>query len=291
MSTPAGNSVVVGIDPSDAATRALDWAADEAARRGVELRIAHSWGTALFLPETGGRATVPMGDVAAEKFLEEAAERVRTRHSGLTVSVELLPEEPVTGLLRLSWQAALLVVGARGLNRFSSLLLGSVSQRLVTHAACPVVVVRGEQPPPGAAPAGEIVLGAAPGEPYAPVEFAFAEASWSHAPLRAVRTWMYPQTFPGYITVPPNEEAERDRAEREELATVLLRARTAHPDVQVVEQVALDQPEAALVEASRNASLVVVGARRHRPPFALPLAATVQRVLHHAHCPVAVVPV
>lgn len=288
METPSARSVVVGVDRSEAAARAADWAAEEAARRGCELHIVHFLGTPHRLAprrqEAGDELT------AAQEFLERLAHRVQQDRPGPAVTWEAVADDPVSGLVELSRRVALEAVGARGLNRFAALLLGSVSGRLIAHAACPVVVVRsGAEEPADSEPA--IVLGAAPAEPPGPVWFAFAEAARWEAPLRVVRAWLSPQVYPGYVAVTPEEAARREAEERAELAVVLAGARKAYPRVRVIEEIALAEPEEALVQASRGAYLVVVGARRKRPAPAMPLGAVPHRVVQHAHCPVAVVPV
>ena len=280
-------SVVVGIDTSEPSQDALDWAAAEAARRSVPLHIVHSWSLSPYQVPPEDR-----GDIA-ESALEGARALVRTARSrvleqypGLRVDSEVLSEEPVQGMIRAAAEGSLLVVGTRGHNRFAATMLGSVSQRVVAHAPVPVVVVRAAE----AQHHGAVVLGAAPGEVDAPIEFAFAEAERRGVPLRVIRTWMYPQSYPGFIVVPPQDRAQRDRAEGTDLTEVLARGRKAFPGVEVVQEVTLDEPEGALVDASATAGLIVIGAQRRKHPFAMPMGHVVQRVLHHAHCPVAVVP-
>jgi nucleotide-binding universal stress UspA family protein len=284
--------VVVGIDSSPGAERALQWAADDADRRGAPLRIGYAWSLVGYrLPPVDYGDPLASARKAAEELLASAAKRVTRRFPELDVTTALLPDEPAVSLLAASEHAQLLVVGARGVNRFTALLLGSVSQTLAAHATCPVAVVPAAVTGEGLAEAGPVVLGVAPDEVPGPVEFAFAEARLRGVPVRAVRTWRYPQTFPGEAVVPPQEEAEINRRESEELEGVLAAARTSFPAVPVVTEVVLNEPEAALVEASREACLVVVGARRRRGRHALPLGKVTQRVLHHARCPVVVVPV
>ena len=238
---------------------------------------------------------------AAEELLARAGSRVREQHAGLRVDVEVLPEEAVPGLIRLAGDAALLVVGARGLSRFSSVLIGSVSQSMVAHAACPVVVFRGAAEeadqeavrPPDTVTVPEpdaVVLGAAPGEASAPVEFAFAEAARRGVPLLAVRAWAYPTSYSGYMVMPPDDSDQRNSEETDELLGVLAPARAAYPDVKVFTEVGMSDPAATLVRVSAGAGLVVLGAERHRNPFAMPTGRVAQQVLHHAHAPVAVVP-
>jgi nucleotide-binding universal stress UspA family protein len=151
--------------------------------------------------------------------------------------------------------------------------------------------VRAAEARDGASKASPVVLGVAPDEVSGPVEFAFAEAQRRGVPLLAVRSWMYPQTLPGEVVVPPKEEAEIKRRQNAELDAALAAVRTSFPDVPVVTEVGLAEPEAALVEASRDGCLLIVGARRRRGRFSLPLGKVTQRVLHHAYCPVVVVPV
>jgi nucleotide-binding universal stress UspA family protein len=309
MSGSSAHGVVIGIDPSDSAREALDWAAAEATLRGVPLRIAHAWSlTPHPLPRADG-VDVPKEAIReSEDLLQRARSRVQEQHPELRVELEVLPEEATAGLIRLGEQAELLVVGARGLGRFSSLLIGSVSQSLVAHAACPVVVFRGGTPEtaPKTAPAtasataagtdvtiapGAVVLGVAPGEDPAPVEFAFAEAARRAVPLLAVRSWQYPPSYySGYLVIPPDNSAERDAEETEDLLGLIAPARRAHPEVRLFQQIQQSDPASALVDASADACLTVVGADRHRSRFALPIGRAAQQVLHHAPCPVAVVP-
>jgi nucleotide-binding universal stress UspA family protein len=288
MNTPSADIVVVGFDRSQAAWRALDWAADEAAQRGTELHILHALG--VYLPRATHGGVPQRHLLEAEEDLERSTHRAQQGRDGLVVTWEAVWDEPVTSLIRMAEQVALVVVGARGLNRFTAVLLGSVSQRLAAHASGPVVVVRGTQDKAEEAAPGAVVLGVAPGEPPAPVEFAFAEAARWHAPLHVLRAWTYPQALPGYLATPPPDAEEHIARERAEVAEVLASARQDFPDVEVTEEIRLVEPEEALINASHTARLVVLGARRHRPPFSMQLGKVVQRVLHQAHCPVAVVP-
>ncbi|MEZ0090876.1 universal stress protein [Streptacidiphilus sp. EB129] len=285
--------VVVGIDPSPRARRALEWAADEAVRRGVPLHIAHSWSLAPYQVPPGDRGDIAESQlVAARQLVHEAEAHVRERHHGIEVSGRLLSESPVWGLVHLAEHAQLLVVGTRGHNRLSSTLLGSVSLGLAAHTTCPLVVLAGAPAGSGreAQSEGAVVLGAAPGEAPAPVGFAFAEAARRGVPLRVIRTWTYPPAYPGIVAVPPVEATTRTREETEDLTEVLTAARKEFPDVRVITEVTVDEADAALVDASEGASLVVLGAERHRHRFAMPLGPVTHRVLHHAHCPVAVIP-
>jgi nucleotide-binding universal stress UspA family protein len=253
--------------------------------------IAHGWSPAPYrLPDPYlGNLSLGAREMA-ERVLAQSHARVNARQPELPVITELLADDPVRGLLELSGQAELLVVGTRGHSAFTTALLGSVSQSVTAHATVPVIVVRGTAPddtPSG----GTVVVGIAPDEAYGPVEFAFTQAQRHGAEVLAVRTSLYPQTIPGSITVPPDEAQEVTARETAEVEELLATARKAFPDVPVRVETGLGPAEAALVEASKGADLVVVGSRRHRRRFALPIGTVTTRVLHHAHCPVAVIPV
>ena len=136
--------VVVGVDGSRGAAAALRVAAEEAAQRGLPLRIVCAWE-----PAAGtyvGEAFAPTADgfVEAEHHAEEvlrtALERVAV---GAAVETEALAVEgsPAKVLIEQARDAALLVVGSRGRGAAASLLLGSVSQKLSHHAPCPLVIV------------------------------------------------------------------------------------------------------------------------------------------------------
>lgn len=288
MNQPSAGSVVVGLDPSANAHTALLWAADEASARGADLRIGHSWTATTYQQAAESLGDVPgEGHEAAAFFLDPAAAEVRGTHPGLVVETAVFDEPPVEGLLRMAAAgASLIVVGHRGLNPFSTVLMGSVSQGVVAHTTVPAVVVPPKFTVPGDAP---VVVGVAPGA-VAPVEFAFAEAELRGVPLVVVRAWMYPQSFPGHISVPPADETRRNTEEAAELESLIAPAWQLHPGVEVTTRIGLAIPEQALVDAASRACLVVVGAHRKHSRFGLPVGRVPHRVLHHAQVPVAVVP-
>jgi nucleotide-binding universal stress UspA family protein len=137
-------AVVVGVDGSPGAEAALRFAAEEARLRGLPLRIVCAWEA----PATTyvGEAFAPTADalVEAEHHADDVLRAALTHLEGdATVETEALSVEghPATVLIEQARDAALLVVGTRGLGTAASILLGSVSQRLAHHAPCPVVIV------------------------------------------------------------------------------------------------------------------------------------------------------
>jgi nucleotide-binding universal stress UspA family protein len=138
--------IVVGIDTSPDAERALTWALDEARLRGAKLELVHAYPTPELtaLPMV---VTLPNDEelrAAAESVLDDALAAV-----GGAEDVELIRTVRAGGAASVLTTAAegadLLVVGARGLGGFRGLLLGSVSQQAVAHSPCPVVVVTRER--------------------------------------------------------------------------------------------------------------------------------------------------
>ncbi|MGH3001524.1 MAG: universal stress protein [Gaiellaceae bacterium] len=139
--------IVVGVDRSEGATEALRFALEEAKLRGATLCTVHAWqfgyvGASGFegaYPNVG----VDLGDVhhAAEASLEAAIAEALPEQEDVEIERRVVEGAPGAVLVDESRGADLLVVGSRGHGGFAGLLLGSVSQQVAHHAACPVVIV------------------------------------------------------------------------------------------------------------------------------------------------------
>ncbi|MFK0128429.1 universal stress protein [Streptomyces nigra] len=276
--------LVVGVDGSDPSLVAVDWAADEAVRHGLTLRLVHA---SLWERYAGTVPTLGAGRfserVLAEHLVASAAERAARRAPGLRITTDILPAEAVDGLLHEGANAHALVVGDRGRGELKGLLLGSVSLGVAARARCPVIVVRGDDA--GVVGLHErILLGvgdAVTGERAA--DFAVREAETRDCALDAVRAWRRPA---------PIGEAPDD-AERRATALLddALRAPlAAHPGVRVRRTTVEGPARTVLVDRSAAADLVVLGARRRHGHFGLQLGRVGHTLLHHAQCPVAIVP-
>ncbi|MFJ6931431.1 universal stress protein [Streptomyces nigra] len=276
--------LVVGVDGSDPSLVAVDWAADEAVRHGLTLRLVHA---SLWERYAGTVPTLGAGRfserVLAEHLVASAAERAARRAPGLRITTDILPAEAVDGLLHEGANAHALVVGDRGRGELKGLLLGSVSLGVAARARCPVIVVRGDDA--GVVGLHErILLGvgdAVSGERAA--DFAVREAETRDCTLDAVRAWRRPA---------PIGEAPDD-AERRATALLddALRAPlAAHPGVRVRRTTVEGPARTVLVDRSAAADLVVLGARRRHGHFGLQLGRVGHTLLHHAQCPVAIVP-
>jgi nucleotide-binding universal stress UspA family protein len=285
--------VVVAVDGSPSALHALDWAVDEAARRAVRLLLVHACPQEFYQQnvefEDNGD---DRDDPASERFLVRellagALQRARTRQPGVAVESEVIPEETVPALLGLGRLAPLLVLGTRGHGGFPGLLLGSVSLRVAGRATYPVVVVRGAVQGREHRH-GRIVLACGPGD-YGEQAVAFAaeEAEWWQAELELVRAWQAVPDKPGFPAV-ARGRAGAQRAREQLNAVVLPSAQSA--TVKVLRHAIQGGPGAVLLRAAGDADLVVLGARHRLRPFGLELGATTLAVLHHAPCPVAILP-
>ncbi|MGW4146710.1 universal stress protein [Streptomyces albogriseolus] len=284
--------VVVGVDGSPSSLVAVEAAAREARWRGAGLRVVHAflW-PAMHAPRGRSPLGPPEGEPhnRVEHLVAEAVTRARDTAPGVEVSHVVVTGEPVTVLEAQSRAADLVVVGSRGMGGFVGLLIGSTAAHLAAHGRCPVLVVR-----EGGDEKGPVVVGvdgSAAGERA--IEFAFAEASLRGAPLRAIHAWTLWNAPPSelhegadtYVAMPEGVAEAEERLVSEALAG----CRERYPGVSVESRAPRGQTREALIEASRSARLLVVGARGRGGFAGLMLGSVSQAVLHHAHCPVAVV--
>ena len=278
-------TVVVGVDGSDFATAAVRWAAAEAARQGVGVRLVRAYQ----LP--AGTSTEDRGLMRthARRQLWAAAHAAHAVAPGVEVEQVDVERDPFVALEAESAAARALVLGARGIGGFGALLLGSVSDTLTRRAACPVVVVRGPERSDEALRREDrvrpVVVGV-DGSPAseAALAWAFAEADTWRAPLVAVHAWSEYWEDPSGVEIPIHETEER-----EVLAERLAGWAEKYPDVRVTREVVLGPAAKVLVARSVNARAVVVGSfDRGRVQRAL-LGSTGRALLHHAHSPVVVV--
>ncbi|MFF3954740.1 universal stress protein [Streptomyces sp. NPDC001890] len=301
-----GLPVVVGVDGSEGSLRALDWAAAEAARTRLPLRVVHA---SLWEHYEGLRPPadpqVPGEQLLAEHLVASARDRVRDLSPEVSVVADVQPEDPVAALVRESHEASLVVLGSRGRGRIAGMLLGSVGLALAGRSHCPVVVVPARQPGAPATP-GRVVVGISDATgPSAAAVFALAQAASRHGELTAVRAWRRPAH--ALLSHPPlpgsSSSAHRHQAE-EHLEEVLKaletlearkkqdtqEARDGSGAVVIHRSVAQGPAHQVLIEAAETAELLVVGARRTSVWLGLQLGPVNHAVLHYSPCPVAVVP-
>ncbi|MEY9842027.1 universal stress protein [Streptacidiphilus sp. EB103A] len=280
--------VVAAVDGSPASLHALDWASDEADRRGVHLLVVHASLRERYELDADEEEDDPASEHAlVHSMLADAVLRARARRPGIRVDTEIVPQETVPALLGLGPLSPLLVLGTHGLGGFPGLLLGSVSLRVAGRATYPVVVVRGAgqaQEPRH----GRIVLGSGPDDRSdRATEFAIEEARLWQAELNLVRAWQAVPDKPGF----PSVARARIGAERARAQLDAVPLPDALPmGVKVRRSASQGSPAAVLLRAGAVADLIVVGARRRRGLLGLELGAANHALLHHAPCPVAILP-
>ncbi|MGC0404993.1 nucleotide-binding universal stress UspA family protein [Streptomyces sp. SAI-126] len=296
-------TVIVGLDGSRESRAAAEWAAREAQLLGVPLTLVHVWEP---VPEPIAQAPLLGAETQqhwTERIPREAAEGVRLRHPGLDVSTEQLSGRPADELLSAAKDAELLVLGSRGLSGIGGFMVGSVGLSVVAHAERPLVLVRADQQaadehetdpagiPSAATPFRPVVLGLdieSPDEEL--ISFAFAAAARRGTSLRVVHGWNPPPYYAYGLAADLELHGELARRETAALAEALVPWRKRFPDVEVTEESPYGTPGNHLVDASREASLVVVGRRIRRGVLGTHVGPVTHAVLHHSVAPVAVVP-
>jgi nucleotide-binding universal stress UspA family protein len=280
--------VVLGVDGSPACRAAIDWAARFATQRGRRLNLVHVQHFSS-LSTSASPGVLPLAEPQwrpiGEQLVSAAVEQARAAAgTALEVTGQVTAGYPASVLIEESDQAGALVVGRRGLGGFTRLLVGSVSVQVTAHALCPVIVV-----PPDAAVAatGPIVVGVDGSDlSRSAVGFGFEEASLRGAELIAVSAWTVPT---GLDLVPLDVEINQfSEAQDRALAETLAGYQEQYPDVTVHREVLLGSPAQLLLAAAEHGQLIVVGSRGRGGFTGLLLGSVSQTVLHHAHCPVAI---
>ncbi|MHC0429810.1 universal stress protein [Streptomyces sp. O3] len=286
--------LVVGVDGSDASLSAADWAAAEAVRLDLPLRILYAsaweWYEGPVVP-AWGVGSRPAGQALSERITTKAVERVRARAPGLTATAEVRPEGAVDALLEEGRSAEAVVVGSRGHGELAGLLLGSVSLAVAARSHCPVIVVRGDQQALEARHE-RVLLGIGDHDvDSSAVDFAFREAAARDCELDVVRAWRGPVPEPPYSPMLFSSSIGHEEGRAAELLEKAVEtAAHAHPGVRLRRTTAEGPARKVLVERSAAADLLIVGARRRHALVGMELGRVAHRVLHHAACPVAVVP-
>ncbi|AVZ76723.1 stress-inducible protein [Streptomyces lunaelactis] len=310
--------VITAVDGSAESRAAAEWAAREARMRALPLHILNvSQPTARPRPAAPqrGAVTAPGGATLTkqrERLPNEWTDRLRERHADLVISVEQVSGRPMQVLLSAARTAAVLVLGSPApspsetpdtLDTPTGFFSASVTTGVVAHAERPVVLVRtGEKaedewlPVPGSGPRlyeeyCDVVLGLDLSRPCDTlIEYAFAAAASRGAALRIVHGWSQPPVFgAGAAAVDPSHSIPPHSASRL-LDDVLRSWRRDFPGIEVKQQCVVGHAQDHLVDASKDASLLVVGRRIRRSAIGIHIGPVTRAVLQGATSPVAVVP-
>lgn len=276
-------SVVVGVDDSDAALDAVGWAAREAASCGGVLLIVHAFVWPLIRTPSWVAHMGPAGGLRlqAEEILERAKRAALDAEPELSVDTRLPTGFPGPTLVEQSKGKACVVIGSRGRGAVGDVLAGSTALELVTQAEAPVVVVRSEPPPEQRD--GPVVVGVDGSEITATaVEYA-ADFAFRHGrTLLAVHVHAgghQPSAGFGDTSIGLRMLAESVAGQPEK-----------RPDLRIEERVLFGHPAGALAELSGRASAIVVGSHGAGGFKGMLLGSVSQSLLHHARCPVVVIP-
>ncbi|TFB90185.1 universal stress protein [Cryobacterium algoricola] len=282
-------NVIVAIDGGPASAAALDWAIT----RGVERSSGDSTAEPVELELT---TVVELGwsprDVAVtfqpvyERALAAATHEVERRAPGCRRTSYIRHGVPVEELVRASAAADLLVIGSNKTGLLAGAVYGTLPLRLAAHAHCPVVVVPATWRPR----TGPVVVGfdndLAGTEA---LDWAAGEAVRLGRGLRIVHSWSIPMTIAIDLGAVVPVDALRE-ANAEVLATAAQRVRDGHPGLDVVEVLDTGPAALVLVDASREAELLVVGTHGRGSVGSLILGSVSHDVLLNLPCPIAVIP-
>jgi len=288
--------IIVGVDGSEQSQAALGWAIGQAELVGADLVLAHTWNPDSYATPAMAGAVPDMiqagalndeAEELAQAWLDDLVTATATRTTA-SVSGVLASGSPAGHVLDLSAEAIMVVVGSRGRGGLRSAVLGSTSQQIAHHAQCPVVVVRDIT----STPANQVVVGV-DGSPasLAALREAFAQAKLRGASLLMVHAWS--TSFAGTL-VNSGQDFDRVRASEVDEGWALLNQSLAElqatdQSVEIIERLEQASPAAAIIEASKEAVLTVVGSRGRGGFAGLVLGSVSGSVLAHADSAVMVI--
>lgn len=271
--------IVVGYDGKPDSLAALAWAATTASLRGEAV-------VAITIVD---HREAPRGIAWPESYWAEAHETARAvmaQWPDVPFRTERHTGHVIPTLVEYARGSSMLVVGSKGHGLVGELVRGSVSQGTARHAVVPVVVVRTPQNPGS----GRIVVGSDGSESsMRALEFACETALLTGDKVVALRAWhRAPVLAAPYGYLPPLGPDTIDEAEVA-LGRIVDELRASHPEVPIEAEIFYGAAERGLVDASSNASMVVVGSHGHSALGELLLGSVSRAVLHQAQSPVAVV--
>ncbi|HHU66718.1 universal stress protein [Corynebacterium sp.] len=287
--------VVVAVDGSPASHNAVRWAANTANKRGIPLRLASSYTMPQFLYAEGMVPPQELFDDLQSETMEKIDEARAVAHEvapELKIGHTIAEGSPIDMLLDMSRDVTMIVMGSRGLGGLSGMVMGSVSAAVVSHASCPVVVVREDNTVDESTKYGPVVIGVDGSDVSAKAtEIAFAEADARGAELVAVHTWMDMQVQASLAGLSAAQQ-QWEEVEREQIDMLTERLQPMtdkYPNVEVRKVITRDRPVRALVESSEGAQLLVVGSHGRGGFKGMLLGSTSRALLQSAPCPMMVV--
>ena len=283
----SADPILVGFDGSRDSYAALRWAQDEATRHRVAVRLVYvyEWSTSVIPVPVGSGWPDPAVRHEAVASVEEAVRQARAHRPEVRLDGVVVDGTVVSALCKLSERARLLVLGSRGLGGFSGLLAGSVAVGVATYAHCPVVVTRGcarSQRPVA------VGVDTSPDCDQA-LAFGYEQAASRGVDLLAVRAWQPPPVPYRADSRPASYDAAALEASERHLVDQLMQGwHHKYPEVPTAVRLMPDTAAHALITASAEAQLMVVGCRGRGGFRGQLLGAVARQLIHHAHCPVVI---
>ena len=272
--------VVVGVDQSAAAESLLRWADQQALARDAVLFAVTSLPPA---ESVLGEVNLAEAEAKAYRALSETIKAALPAERAMLVKLRVSTRDPALALISYGRRAELLVVGARGHGGIGGLLLGSVTEHVVARAACPVAVVHPRRHPK----TGRIVVGLDGSDcSRRALEWALGQAALTSAHVEAIAVWQWRAQY----GIPPygaSEETQQHWAQ--ELLSQEIGKLSPADAARVTQCVVRGNAAAALVAASAEADLIVVGNHGAGSAVSRLLGSVSQKVARHAGVPVVVV--
>ena len=280
-------TIYVGIDGSEGADHALRWAIREADLRSTSVTAVVAWDLLNQRWATSDRSfSSTYGEEDALRALDTWVVGTVGADAATAVGRRAVCDLPWRALVEVSKGAELLVVGARGSGGFLGLRVGSVSERCLHVAQCPVAVIHAQS----VEPAEEHIVVGVDGSTTSgrSLQWALDEARARKATVCAIAAW-----DAGSVMAYPYAGGALDPRVFEDAAEEILRTALAAADthdVAVEPRLAPGGAASAILEAAKDATLVVVGTRGLSGVKSWLLGSTSRQVVHHAVCPVVVIP-
>jgi nucleotide-binding universal stress UspA family protein len=282
--------IVVGIDGSNPSECALRWAAQEAAARGDALDVVHAWRVPFAIHPNAQFVDAAIFKDRAVDTLDDAIDLLSTIDPTPThARGVLLEDDAATALVTAAEGAELLVVGSRGHGGFVGLLIGSVSQRCVDHAPCPIAVIPSTW---DGTRHGRIVVGVDGSEAsYGALHWAIAEAVRRDACLDVVNAYgfhQYVSPFGRTTSIDRDQLRDSSLALLTEMVEGAIGGSGCRPPA--VELIPTPMSTVlGLLDTSKGADLLVVGSHGRGGFRGMMTGSVSLQCVHHAHCPVVVV--
>ena len=277
--------VTVGYDGSPRAARAVEWAATEAIRRAVTLRVVACYSEPSGVEPWAGVVSfdAEIARASAEQELDGIVTVIVGRHPNLDVKSAAILGTPIERLVAEGQHCDLLVLGTAGHSAYDAWWLGSVSHAVSRHAQCPVVLVpnvdiRTEH--------GRVLVGVDGSPPaWQALSWAGEEADRRDAELLIAHVWSYP--YGTELSSPAGRDFSRvDAALTLDAAVEQARARQRAP---VGGRLMEGSTALKLADLTATADLIVLGSRGQSLVRSMLFGSVTQAVSARASCPTVVV--